>query len=257
MIIDSHAHYDDERFDGDREEAIALARQSGVDLIINAASDLESSLRSVELTEKYPFFYALAGIHPHEAEKANADEEATLSKLEDIVTGNKKVLAIGEIGLDYHYDFSPRDVQKKWFVLQMELARKLAKPVVIHSREAIAETMDVLKSFPDVIGVVHSFSGSTETLKELLKLGYYISLGGVVTFKNAKTALEVAEACPRDRLLLETDCPYLTPVPHRGERNGSHLMIHTAERISEIRGVSLERLFEECAENTKRIFQIT
>ncbi len=256
MIIDSHAHYDDARFDGDREEAIALARESGVDIIINAASDVESSLRSVELAEKYDFFYALAGIHPHEAEKADTYEEKTLSEIESIAKGSKKVVAIGEIGLDYHYDFSPRDVQKKWFVLQMELARKLKMPVVIHSREAIADTMDIIRAFPDVRGVVHSFSGSVETLHELLKLGYYISLGGVVTFKNAKTAVEVAGACPSDRLLLETDCPYLSPEPHRGKRNGSHLMIYTAKRISEIRGISLEKLLDDCAQNTKRIFQI-
>ncbi len=256
MIIDSHAHYDDERFDADREEAIALARESGVDIIINAASDVESSKRSLELSEKHPFFYALAGIHPHEAEKADAFGEESLLQIENIAKNNKKVLAIGEIGLDYHYDFSPRDVQKKWFILQMELARKLKKPVVIHSREAIADTMDVIRAFPDVYGVVHSFSGSVETLNELIKLGYCISLGGVVTFKNAKTVLEVAKACPVDRLLLETDCPYLSPEPHRGKRNGSHLMIHTAERISEIRNVSLETLLDDCAENTKRLFQI-
>lgn len=256
MIIDSHAHYDDARFDGDREEAIELAKESGVDIIINAASDLESSIRSVELSKKYPFFYALAGIHPHEAEKADANEEKTLLQLEKIARENVKVVAIGEIGLDYHYDFSPRKVQKKWFVLQMELARKLSLPVVIHSREAISDTMDIIKSFPEVHGVVHSFSGSVETLEELLKLGYYISLGGVVTFKNAKTAVSVAAACPHDRLLLETDCPYLSPEPHRGKRNGSHLMIHTAKRISEIRREPLEKLLDACAENTKKVFQI-
>ncbi len=257
MIIDSHAHYDDARFDEDREEAIALARESGVDIIINAASDLESTKRSLALSEKYSFFYALAGIHPHEAEEADKDEKSTLLQIESIAKDNKKVVAIGEIGLDYHYDFSPRETQKKWFRLQMELAHKLKMPVVIHSREAMCDTMDIIKAYPDVKGVVHSFSGSVQTLSELTKLGYYISLGGVVTFKNAKTVIEVAKACPSDRLLLETDCPYLTPEPYRGKRNSSHLMIHTAKRISEIRGEGLEKLLDECAQNTKRIFQIT
>ncbi len=256
MMIDSHAHYDDARFNEDREEAIALARESGVDIIINAASDVESSRKSAELAEKYDFFYALAGIHPHEAEAADANETESLASIEKIARDCKKVVAIGEIGLDYHYDLSPRDIQKKWFKLQMELARKLRLPVVIHSREAIADTMDVIKEFPDVYGVVHSFSGSVETLNELVKLGYYISLGGVVTFKNARTAVEAAKACPIDRLLLETDCPYLSPEPHRGRRNGSHLMIHTAKRISEIRGMDTFELIDICAENTKKLFEI-
>ncbi len=255
MIIDSHAHYDDERFDADRAEAIALAKSSGVDIIINASSDVKSSLAAAELAKEYPFIYALAGIHPHEAEKAQEDENS-LSEIERIATENEKVVAIGEIGLDYYYDLSPRDIQKKWFRLQMSLAQKLKMPVVIHSRDAIADTMEIIREFPDVTGVVHSFSGSVETLSELVELGYAISLGGVVTFKNAKAPLLTAAACPEDRLLLETDAPYLTPVPHRGERNGSHFMIHTAERIAELRGISVEELTEKCAENTLRIFNI-
>ena len=176
MIIDSHAHYDDARFDCDREQAIELARESGVDIIINAASDIESSKKAIALSEKYDFFYALVGIHPHEAQKADEKEEENLLKLEKLAVENRKVVAIGEIGLDYHYDFSPRDIQKKWFTLQMELAQKLDKPVVIHSREAMGDTMEILKKFPKVKGVVHSYSGSKESLNELVKMGYYISL---------------------------------------------------------------------------------
>lgn len=252
-MIDSHAHYDDERFDEDRDEAIMLAKNSGVEIIINAASDIETSKKAIALSEKYDFIYALCGIHPHETEKA---EENSVEILEKLVTENKKVVAIGEIGLDYHYDFSPRDIQKKWFAMQMELAEKLGVPVVIHSREATEDTLVILRKFPNVKGIIHSFSGSTETLAEVLKMGYSISLGGVVTFKNAKYPVEVAKVCPIDKLLLETDCPYLAPTPHRGERNGSHLMIHTAEKIAELRNMDTDELCRVCAENTKRIFNI-
>lgn len=252
-MIDSHAHYDDERFDKDRDEAIMLAKNSGVEIIINAASDIETSKKAIALSEKYDFIYALCGIHPHETEKA---EENSVEILEKLVTENKKVVAIGEIGLDYHYDFSPRDIQKKWFAMQMELAEKLGVPVVIHSREATEDTLVILRKFPNVKGIIHSFSGSTETLAEVLKMGYSISLGGVVTFKNAKYPVEVAKVCPIDKLLLETDCPYLAPTPHRGERNGSHLMIHTAEKIAELRNMDTDELCRVCAENTKRIFNI-
>lgn len=252
-MIDSHAHYDDERFDKDRDEAIMLAKNSGVEIIINAASDIETSKKAIALSEKYDFIYALCGIHPHETENA---EENSVEILEKLVTENKKAVAIGEIGLDYHYDFSPRDIQKKWFAMQMELAEKLGVPVVIHSREATEDTLVILRKFPNVKGIIHSFSGSTETLAEVLKMGYSISLGGVVTFKNAKYPVEVAKVCPIDKLLLETDCPYLAPTPHRGERNGSHLMIHTAEKIAELRNMDTDELCRVCAENTKRIFNI-
>lgn len=252
-MIDSHAHYDDERFDKDRDEAIMLAKNSGVEIIINAASDIETSKKAIALSEKYDFIYALCGIHPHETEKA---EENSVEIIEKLVTENKKAVAIGEIGLDYHYDFSPRDIQKKWFAMQMELAEKLGVPVVIHSREATEDTLVILRKFPNVKGIIHSFSGSTETLAEVLKMGYSISLGGVVTFKNAKYPVEVAKVCPIDKLLLETDCPYLAPTPHRGERNGSHLMIHTAEKIAELRNMDTDELCRVCAENTKRIFNI-
>lgn len=252
-MIDSHAHYDDERFDKDRDEAIMLAKNSGVEIIINAASDIETSKKAIALSEKYDFIYALCGIHPHETENA---EENSVAILEKLVTENKKAVAIGEIGLDYHYDFSPRDIQKKWFAMQMELAEKLGVPVVIHSREATEDTLVILRKFPNVKGIIHSFSGSTETLAEVLKMGYSISLGGVVTFKNAKYPVEVAKVCPIDKLLLETDCPYLAPTPHRGERNGSDLMIHTARKIAELRNMDTDELCRICAENTKRIFNI-
>lgn len=257
MLIDSHAHYDDGRFDGDREEAIALAKGSGVDIIINAASDIESSEAGVLLGKKYPFFYSTAGIHPHEAQTAEENGRSeTLQHLSRIYTENEKVVAIGEIGLDYHYDFSPREIQKEWFRLQMELAQKLGSPVVIHSREATCDTMAILREFPKVTGVVHSFSGSKETLSELISMGYCISLGGIVTFKNARVPVEAATACPIDRLLLETDAPYLTPVPYRGERNGSHRIIHVARKIAELRGMDTDELCDACGENTKRVFGI-
>lgn len=257
MLIDSHAHYDDSRFESDREEAIDLAEKAGVDIIVNAASDLESSEKALELSRKYPFFYALAGVHPHEAQKTwETYGDGFIKELERLYLSSEKAVAIGEIGLDYHYDFSPRPMQKKIFEMQMELAAELSAPVVIHSREAMGDTLEVLRKYKTVKGVVHSFSGSEQTLSELVSMGYYISLGGTVTFKNARIPVEAAKACPIDRLLLETDAPYLTPVPHRGERNGSHFIIHTAEFIAELRGMDTSELCDICAQNTKKIFGI-
>lgn len=254
MLIDSHAHYDDGRFDGDRDEAIALARSAGVDMIINAASDVASSEAALALATKYDFFRALAGVHPHEAEKELKDPDFP-DKIAKLLE-NEKTVAIGEIGLDYYYDLSERDLQKRVFIMQMELAKKLKVPVVIHTRDAIGDTVDILRRYPGVTGVVHSFSGSAEMLDEILKMGYYVSLGGIVTFKNARLPVEVARLCPKDRLLLETDCPYLTPVPHRGERNGSHFIRYTAQQIAEIRKEDTEELINTCAENTLRAFNI-
>ena len=218
MFFDTHAHYDDEQFDADRDELLTKMAENGVDLIVNAASDILSAQKACALSERYPFIYFAAGVHPHEAEGWNGDTRDALLKL----LAHPKAVAVGEIGLDYHYDLSPREIQRARFREQMELARELGKPVIIHEREACADALEILRDYwDDVPGVFHCYSGSWETAKEILSHGWYLSFTGVVTFKNARKSLEVAEKMPLDRLMLETDCPYLAPVPMRGTRNDS------------------------------------
>jgi len=252
MYFDTHAHYDDERFNPDRDAVLAAMPSLGVDLIVNPASHLDSALAARALAEKYPFLYFAPGIHPHEAEDAPADY---LSRVEELLA-HPKAVALGEIGLDYHYDFSPRDIQKRVFREQMELAKALRVPVIVHEREACADTMEILRAYPDVTGVVHCYSGSWETAKEILSLGWYISFTGVVTFKNARKAVEVAGKMPIDRMLLETDSPYMAPVPLRGQRCDSTMLPHIAQRIAEIRGVTAEEIAAVTMENGKRFFNI-
>lgn len=251
-IFDSHAHYDSEEFDADREELLASLAGQGVTAVLNASSDIASSRASMALAEKYPFFWCAVGVHPHEAAEVDGDY---IDVVERMCT-EKKVVAIGEIGLDYHYDFSPRSIQKRVFERQMKLAGQLGMPVIIHSREATEDTLEILRRFPDVTGVVHCFSGSAETAKELLKMGYYIGFTGVVTFNNAKKAVGAALAVPADRLLLETDCPYMAPVPLRGKRCESPMIAYTAEKIAQVKGMDAQQLVDAARENTCRLFQI-
>lgn len=251
MFFDSHAHYDDDAFDADRDELLSSLLQNNVSNIINIGADMPSSRRSVQLAEKYEFMYAAVGVHPHDAQSYTSDNEAELAKL----CASPRVVAIGEIGLDYHYDNSPRDIQKEVFKKQLELAKKLRMPVIIHSREATEDTLSILKEFSPR-GVVHCFSGSVETAKTVLDMGMYISLGGPVTYKNAVKTVEVAEFVPIDRLLIETDCPYLAPVPYRGKRNSSLFIHATAEKLADIKGISVEELARITAENTKKLFNI-
>lgn len=251
MFFDSHAHYDDDAFDADRDELLSSLLQNNVSNIINIGADMPSSRRSVQLAEKYEFMYAAVGVHPHDAKNYTSDDEAELAKL----CAHPRVVAIGEIGLDYHYDNSPRDIQKEVFKKQLELAKKLRMPVIIHSREATEDTLSILKEFSPR-GVVHCFSGSVETAKTVLDMGMYISLGGPVTYKNAVKTVEVAEFVPIDRLLIETDCPYLAPVPYRGKRNSSLFIHATAEKLADIKGISVEELARITAENTKKLFNI-
>ena len=256
-LFDSHAHYDEEKFNDNREEIIEGLRQEtdtnplGVSAVLNSASDIKSSYAALELCRKYPFFYSSCGIHPHEAENADANFEEQIKEL----LKNDKVRAIGEIGLDYHYDFSPRDVQKDVFIRQMILAREVDYPVIIHDREAHGDCMDIVRKY-SARGVFHSFSGSAEMVKELVKLGYYISFSGVVTFKNASAILKAVEEVPEDRLLIETDCPYLAPVPYRGRVNNSSYMYETAKRIADIRGTQVERIAEVTFKNACSLFGI-
>lgn len=255
-IFDSHAHYDDEQFDGDRDELLQSLPSKGVCAVINCASDLKSSATSAELSEKYPFFWCACGVHPHEAEKEL--KTADINEIEKRIvnfTEKKKCVAIGEIGLDYHYDFSPRELQKEIFELQLKLSKELDLPVIVHDREAHEDTMTLLKKYRPK-GVVHCFSGSVEMAREVLKLGMYIGLGGAVTFKNAKKPVAVAAATDIDRILLETDCPYMAPVPFRGTRCSSDMIAYSAQTIASVKNTDVQTLVDAATENTKRLFGI-
>lgn len=251
-IFDSHAHYDDEAFDPDREALIGTLREKGVSEVLNVGASFEGSLRSIEFAQKYDFFYAAAGIHPEYAEDA---EERYLPQLEALFE-RPKVLAVGEIGLDYHWaENPPRETQKRVFEKQIELAMKLGKPIIVHDRDAHADTLEILRKYhPE--GVMHCFSGSVEMMREILSLGMYLSLGGAVTFKNAKKAKAVAAAVPADRLLLETDCPYMAPEPNRGKRCDSSMIRDTAAVIAELRGEPVDLLVARCRENTLKMLRL-
>lgn len=250
-IFDTHAHYDDSRFDEDRDVLLRSLADKGVSHIVNCGCDLKSSLTTVGLSEKYDFIYAAVGVHAHEAEEATEED---LQKIEHLYN-NKKVVAVGEIGLDYHYDFSPRDRQLDIFERQLILANKLNLPVIVHDREAHEYTMNLLKKYKPK-GVVHCFSGSAEMAKEIVKLGMYIGIGGAVTFKNAKKPVEVVQYLPLDKLLLETDAPYMTPVPFRGQRCDSAHIAYTAEKIAEIKGIDVQEIIDICNSNAKTLFGI-
>lgn len=254
MLIDSHAHLDDERFDKDRDRLIKSLKESGIDLIINPGSDLGSSIKAVSLSEQYDNIYAAVGVHPHSAKEM---DESTIEVLKSF-TNRDKVVAIGEIGLDYYYDNSPREIQRQKFIEQLELAKEVDLPVIIHTRDAAQETFDILKEAQDgsLEGVLHCYSGSVEMALEYIKMGFYISLGGPVTFKNSRVSREVAKAVPIDRLLIETDSPYLTPEPYRGKRNEPLFVRYVAGTIAEIRGLTFDELAKKTSENAKKIFRI-
>lgn len=249
-IFDSHAHYDDEAFESDREAVLTGLRAQGICGVVNCGSDKASSLSSLELSETFSFVYAACGVHPHSAN--NSEANGFLQEL-PLMTTAKKCVAIGEIGLDYHYDFSPREVQIQVFETQLALAVQLGLPVVIHDREAHEDTLRLLKKYKPR-GVMHCFSGSVETAAELVKLGLYIGLGGAVTFKNAKKPLEAARFVPAERLLIETDCPYMAPVPFRGKRCDSSMLPYTAEKIAAERGIETQALFDLTAKNARELF---
>lgn len=250
-IFDTHAHYDDSRFDDDRDILIPSLKEKGVTNIINCGCDLKSSLSTIALSEKYDFVYAAVGVHAHEAEEAT---ESDLKKISELYR-HERVKAVGEIGLDYHYDFSPRDRQIEIFERQIQLAKELELPIIVHDREAHEDTMNLLKKYRPK-GVVHCFSGSAEMAKEIVKLGMYIGMGGAVTFKNARRPVEVMEYLPIEFLLLETDAPYMTPVPFRGQRCDSAHIACTAEKIAEIKGIDVQELIDVCNVNGKRLFGV-
>ncbi|MBQ3470939.1 MAG: TatD family hydrolase [Clostridia bacterium] len=254
MLFDSHAHYNDERFDEDRFELLSQMRENNVGLIMNSCSSLDEIPLIFEICEKFPFVYASAGIHPHEVENIKESDMETLKEY----TKNPKVKAIGEIGLDYYYDFSPRETQKKWFARQVDVARELNLPVIIHDRDAHKDSMDILRDHKvsEVGGVFHCYAGSVEMAREILDWGMYIAFGGSLTFKNSVRPVEVAKYVPLDRILIETDSPYLTPVPHRGKRNSSLYIHYVAEKLAEVRGVSVEEIEAATFENAKKCFRI-
>ncbi len=252
MIFDSHAHYDDAAFEDDREALLASFPQSGVVGVVNAASDLNSARRSLALAERYPFVYAAVGIHPEAADSCTSTSLAALESL----AAHPRAVAIGEIGLDYHWEENPpREVQKACFEAHLALANRLSLPVIVHDRDAHEDTLTLLKQYRPQ-GVLHCFSGSVEMMREAVALGMYIGLGGAVTFKNARRPLEVAAAVPADRLLLETDAPYMAPVPCRGHRCDSRMIAHTAEVIAGVRGTAANELLQKTADNARRLFGI-
>lgn len=253
MIFDSHTHYDDTQFNDDREFVLKEIKEKGVIGILNCGSDLRGMEMSVELANKHDFIYAAVGIHP---EYANVVDKKVIERIKEL-TNNNKVRAIGEIGLDYYWEENPpREVQQKAFRMQMDLARELKLPVIIHDREAHKDTLDIMKEYSDVTGVVHCFSGSVEFARECLKLGYYIGITGVVTFKNAKVIKEVAKEVPLDRLLVETDCPYMAPTPFRGKRNQSDYVQFIIEEIANIRGITKEEVEEATINNVKNLLNL-
>lgn len=252
MIFESHAHYDDRAFDEDREELLARLQENGISYVMNISSDLASVKTTLALAEKYPFIYAAVGVHPSDSGELDEENFAWLRRQ----CREKKVLAVGEIGLDYYWDNAERDVQKKWFARQLALANEENLPVVIHSREAAKDTLDIMKAEPPVErrGVIHCFSYTKETAREFVNMGYMIGVGGVLTFKNAKKLRECVEYLPMEAILLETDSPYLAPVPYRGKRNCSLYLPFVAEQIARIKGISEEEVTQITERNAKRLF---
>ncbi len=253
MLFDTHAHFDDSQFDNDRDMVIESLKNLGVTNVVNIGADMQGSRDSIALADKYDFIYATVGVHPHEVENMTEDDIDTLRNL----AKHPKVKAIGEIGLDYHYeDGTDPETQKKWFIRQLELSKELNMPVVIHDRESKGECLEILKEHNISNGVVHCFSGSAETAKEILKLGMMISFTGVLTFKNARRAIEACAQIPIERLMIETDCPYMAPEPHRGERNFSGYVEFVARKIAEIKGMTFEDVAAITTENAKKFYGI-
>jgi len=253
MLFDTHAHMDDHAFDTDREALLTSLPQQGIELLMNPGCSLESSRNASLLSQQYDYIYAAVGSHPDVADEVN---EEVLEEYRKLCKQNPKIRAIGEIGLDYHYEDIPREIQLRAFRMQMALAKELGLPVIVHEREAHEDGMSVVKEFPEVTGVFHCYSGSAEMAKWLVNRGWYIGFTGVLTFKNARKALEVASAIPLDRIVLETDCPYMAPEPFRGRRNDPGKLYRMAEKLAELRGLTLEEIHTITTENGKRLYRI-
>ena len=254
MIFDTHAHYDDKQFDQDREELLASMKDNGIGTIVDVGSNMETSTWIVEAVTRYPMMYGAVGVHPSDTAELKESDIDTLKKY----AAMDRILAIGEIGLDYYWDKEPevQNAQRYWFRRQMELARETNLPVIIHSRDAAADTMEVMKEVhaEEIPGVIHCYSYSREMAQEFIKMGYYIGVGGVVTFKNAKKLKETVEAIPLERILLETDCPYMAPEPHRGTRNDSSNIPFVIAKIAELKGITEEEVERVTEENAGRLF---
>lgn len=252
MLFDTHAHLDDTAFDIDREELIAGLASRGTALVLNPGCDLESSRRAIALAEKYPFVYAAVGTHPDDADHV----DDALIDLYRTMCRHEKVKAIGEIGLDYHYENVPREVQQRAFRLQLALAQETLLPVIVHEREAHGDAMEILQDYPDVTGVFHCYSGSPEMARQLVEKGWYIGFTGVLTFKNARRAVETAQSIPIERIVLETDCPYMAPEPFRGKRNHPGYLYRMAEALAQIRGLPVEEIHQITTQNALQLYRI-
>ena len=254
-IFDTHAHYDDEAFNDDRDALLKSLPEQGVGKVVDIAASVESLEQVTQLSHQYDHVYCALGIHP---EEVGAMDDAVFARLSRLASQEEKCLAIGEIGLDYYWQEVPRDVQKDWFVRQLDLARELQKPVVIHSREAAADTIDIMKQqhAEEIGGVVHCYSYSVESAKIFYNMGFYFGIGGVLTYKNARKLVEAVDYIPMDRIVLETDCPYLSPVPNRGKRNSSLNIPYVVDKIAEIKGISPEEVRRITWENAHKLYRI-
>lgn len=253
MIFDTHAHYDDEQFNPDREELLLSMKDGGVGTIMNVSASFESCRKVLDLAHQYPFLYAAIGVHPDHV--GELDDEKVLKMRELLL--DEKALAVGEIGLDYYWKEESEEIQKKWFIRQLELAKDMNLPVIIHSRDAAYDTLEIMKEYgKDLSGVIHCFSYSLETAMQYVKMGYYIGIGGVVTFKNGRKLKEVAKMVPLSSIVLETDCPYLAPVPNRGKRNNSMNLTFVAEEIASIKGISVNEVIEETEKNARNLYRL-
>lgn len=254
MIFESHAHYDDDAFDVDREELLNSFWEKGIGYVINVGASIQTTKNTIALTEKYPFIYGAAGVHPSETDELDEEKFIWLKKQ----CALPKIVAVGEIGLDYYWDEPDRKIQKKWFIRQLELARETGLPVIIHSRDAAKDTLDMMKAAnaEEIGGVIHCFSYTKEMAREYLEMDYYFGIGGVVTFNNAKKLKEAVEYIPIEKILLETDSPYLSPVPYRGKRNSSLNIPYIVEEIARIKGMNYDQVVNITTENAHRLFAI-
>ena len=253
MLFDTHAHMDDRAFDDDREELLSSLPGQGIALLMNPGCSLASSREASRLSREYDYIYAAVGSHPDAADEVNGE---VLEEYRKLCKRNPKIKAIGEIGLDYHYEDIPRDIQQRAFRMQLELARELDLPVIVHEREAHEDGLKIISEFPEVTGVFHCYSGSAEMAKLLVDRGWYIGFTGVLTFKNARKAVEVAQSIPLERIVLETDCPYMSPEPFRGKRNDPSRLCYMAEKLAQLRSLPVERIHEITVENGKQLYRI-
>lgn len=251
--FESHAHYDDRRFAADRNAVFEDISNDGVKYVVNVACDIKSCKTGISLSKSYPFIYSSIGVHPHNVKDlSNNDENLIRNFLKE-----DKVVAVGEIGLDYHYHYSPANIQKDWFIRQIKIADETNFPIIVHSREACKDTLDIIKKYSKLKqGVIHCFSGSTQTAYQYIEMGFYIGIGGVITYSNAKKTVEVVKNIDLEHILIETDCPYLAPVPNRGKRNDSTNLVYVANKIAEIKGISAAQVCEQTMENAKKLFNL-